>query len=209
MKLYLVRHGETDWNKERKIQGQVDISLNEFGRSLARKTAAGLKDISFAACFSSPLGRAVETAELILDGREIPIVKDERIMEMAFGEWEGKCCSRKDWQVPERFQAFFDDPERYEPARGGETFAQVRNRVGEFLSCLTQDEEYRGKNVLIATHGAALAGMLNYMKGRPLAEYWGKGVHRNCAVTEVEASEGVYHILFEDKVYYDDIVEPW
>lgn len=209
VKLYLVRHGETNWNKERKIQGQVDIPLNEFGRSLAEKTGAGLKDICFDVCFSSPLGRAMETAELVLAGKKAPIIQDERLMEMAFGELEGKSCSRENWEVPERFQTFFDDPEHFEPAEGGETFAEVKARVGSFLSWLVQNEEYQGKTILITTHGAALSGMLNYMKNKPLSEYWGTGVHKNCSVTEVEAAEGKFHILSENKAYYDDFVEPW
>lgn len=209
MKLYLVRHGETDWNKQRRIQGQVDIPLNEFGKSLAVKTAAGLKDIPFAVCYSSPLGRAVETAKLILSGRDVPVITDERIEEMAFGEWEGRCCSKEGWNLPERFRAFFDDPEHYEPAEGGEDFAAVRARVGEFLSWLCAQKQYQGENILIATHGAALSGMLNYIKEKPLAEYWGQGVHKNCAVTEVEVTDGTYRILSEDKVYYDDVVKPW
>lgn len=209
MKLYLVRHGETDWNKERRIQGQADIPLNEFGRSLAKKTAAGLKDIPFAVCFSSPLDRALETAKLILSGREVPIIADKRIEEMAFGEWEGKCCSKKGWELPERFQAFFDDPVHYEPAEGGESFREVRDRTGEFLSWLGLQEQYKGENILITTHGAALAGMLNYMKGEPLSEYWGQGVHKNCAVTEVLMTDGGFRILSENQVYYDDDVKPW
>ena len=84
MKIYFVRHGETDWNKDRKIQGQVNISLNEFGRHLARETAKGLKEIPFAVCFTSPLDRARETAEIILEGREVPVIEDERIIEMGF-----------------------------------------------------------------------------------------------------------------------------
>lgn len=209
MKLYLVRHGETDWNKERRLQGQADIPLNEFGRRLAAKTAEGMKDVPFAVCFSSPLGRARETAELILSGRGVPVITDERITEMAFGEWEGKCCSKEGWELPERFQAFFDDPEHYEPADGGETFAEVRKRVGEFLSWLASEKQYAQGNVLITTHGAALSGMLNYIKGRPLQEYWGQGVHKNCAVTEVLAADGRFQILSENKVYYDDYVKPW
>ena len=67
MKIYLVRHGETDWNKERKIQGQVDIPLNAFGIHLAEETAKGLRDIPFDICFSSPLGRAKDTARIILE----------------------------------------------------------------------------------------------------------------------------------------------
>ena len=83
MKLYIVRHGETDWNKKRRIQGQVDIPLNDFGRSLARKTAKGLSGIPFEVCYTSPLGRAKETARLILEGRKTPILEDQRIIEMS------------------------------------------------------------------------------------------------------------------------------
>ena len=65
MRLYMVRHGETAWNKERRIQGQADIPLNEFGRMLAEKTAKGLSDIRFDICYTSPLSRARETAALV------------------------------------------------------------------------------------------------------------------------------------------------
>ena len=73
MELYLIRHGETDYNKERKIQGSCDIPLNEYGRELARETAEGLKDIPFDVIFTSPLCRARETAEWIARGRQIPV----------------------------------------------------------------------------------------------------------------------------------------
>ncbi len=209
MKLYIVRHGETDWNKERKIQGQVDIPLNEFGRGLARKTAAGLADVRFDVCYSSPLFRARETAELILAGRDVPVVEDERIIEMAFGEYEGRCCSKDGWNLPEDFRRFFDGPERYRTPAGGEGFADVKKRTGEFLRELYGREEYRDSNILITTHGAALAGLLNNIKEKPIAEYWGEGVHKNCAVTEIEVRDGKPRIISENVVYYDDEVAPW
>ena len=182
MKLYIVRHGETEWNKARRIQGQVDIPLNEFGRRLARKTAKGLSDITFDLCYSSPLSRARETAALLLEGRDTPVIEDARISEMAFGEYEGRCCSRSGWDLPEEFRRFFDGPDKYQAPAGGENFA---------------------------THGAALAGLLNNIKERSLAEYWGEGVHKNCAVTEVQVTDGKPKILSENVVYYDDEVEPW
>jgi len=92
MKIYMIRHGETDWNKKRKLQGQVDIPLNEFGKLLAKETAPALADVPFAVCYTSPLKRAAETARLVLGDREVPIVPDKRIQEMSFGEFEGLCC---------------------------------------------------------------------------------------------------------------------
>jgi len=209
MKLYMVRHGETDWNKARRIQGQVDIPLNAFGRHLASETGKGLADIPFEACISSPLGRAVETAELILAGREVPILTDRRIIEMAFGIWEGGCCSEEGWDLPQEFRDFFDAPERYRAPEGGEDFYMVRKRLEDFLTELFRKEGWQDKNILITTHGAALCGMLNVIKDKSVSGYWGAGVHKNCAVTEVEVTDGVPVILSENHAYYKDEVKAW
>ena len=209
MKIYFVRHGETDWNKERKIQGQVDIPLNVFGRHLARETAKGLRDVPFDVCFTSPLGRARETAQIILQGRDVPILEDKRILEMNFGVLEGKCCSKEGWDVPDSFQMFFDDPVHYQAPEGGEDFQAVRERTGDFLNWLFAQEQYRDSTVLVTTHGAAMAGLLNNLKKKPLAEYWGVGVHKNCGVTEVDVTDGRIQIISENKVYYTDVVKPW
>lgn len=209
MRLFLVRHGETNWNKERRIQGQVDIPLNEFGRHLADETANGLSEIPFDVCFTSPLGRARETAEIILSGRNVEIIEDDRIGEMAFGEYEGKCCSKKGWELPESFQLFFCDPEHYEAPSDGEHFLDVKRRTGAFLQELYVKPEYQDANILITTHGAALASILNNIKEEPLGKYWGDGVHKNCGVTEVLVTDAAPRIIAENMVYYKDEVTPW
>lgn len=89
MILYTIRHGETEWNKMGKMQGKTDISLSEDGRKFAQKTADGLKNIKFDYIFSSPLERAYETACIIKGDRDIEIVKDERLIEVGFGLYEG------------------------------------------------------------------------------------------------------------------------
>ncbi len=89
LKLYLIRHGETDWNKEFKIQGSSDIELNEYGRELAFITREGLRHIPFDIAYTSPLKRAKETAEIILGGRNIPLYEDKRVQEACFGSFEG------------------------------------------------------------------------------------------------------------------------
>ena len=86
--IYLFRHGETDWNKERRLQGQSDIPLNAFGRELAIKTAAALETIPFDRAFSSPLDRAVETARILLGSRSTYLTTDHRLMEINFGDCE-------------------------------------------------------------------------------------------------------------------------
>lgn len=85
MKLYVIRHGQTDWNRARRLQGRSDIPLNEWGRKVAELTREGLKDVKFDVAFTSPLCRAKETAKIILKGRDLPIIEEPRMIEVNFG----------------------------------------------------------------------------------------------------------------------------
>lgn len=211
MKVYLVRHGETDWNKVKRNQGQVDVPLNEKGRMLARETRKGLADIPFDVCFTSPLKRAKETGELILEGRNIPIIEDERIIEISFGDYEGRCWSEENWDpvMPKEFLYFFDSPERYVAPPGGETLDALEKRTADFFRELCRSETYKDSCVLISTHGCALAALLNYIKKPKRENFWGGRVHRNCAVTEVEVTDGMPRILSENVIYYSEDLDCW
>ena len=139
MKIYMIRHGQTDWNKTGKLQGQTDIPLNEAGRALAVKAGHALRDVPFTRVISSPLSRAVETAKLVLAaaGRVLPVEKDPRIEEISFGDLEGAVMKGTELSPEaEEFQAFFDAPEKYRPARNGETLEQLLKRTGDFLTDL-------------------------------------------------------------------------
>ncbi len=94
MKLYIIRHGETSWNAEGRLQGQTDIPLNENGIRLAKITGEALKEVPFDLAISSPLKRARQTAELVLAGRQVPVLEDARIEELSFGSWEGLGCRK-------------------------------------------------------------------------------------------------------------------
>ena len=89
MELYIVRHGETLWNREKRLQGREDIELSEKGREVARLTGEALMDTRIDKIFSSPLKRAYETACLIRNGRDIEIETDDRLRELSFGHFEG------------------------------------------------------------------------------------------------------------------------
>ena len=117
MELYIVRHGQTVWNKERKLQGSTDIMLNEEGIRLAKLTGEGLKNIFFDKIYSSPLKRAYDTACYIRGDRNIPIVKDERIRELCFGDLEGRNMDEMSADKSSHFQHFFDEPQLYVPDR--------------------------------------------------------------------------------------------
>ncbi len=90
-----MRHGETDWNKKKLVQGRKDIPLNEYGRHLARETSYGMRQYRIDPAYTSPLRRAKETAEILLEGRNIPLYEDQRIQEISFGSYEGMSCVDK------------------------------------------------------------------------------------------------------------------
>ena len=198
MILYLIRHGQTDWNKGRKLQGRTDIPLNENGRAVAELTKEGFKEIPFDMAYTSPLKRARETAEIILSGRDIPIVDDERIIEVNFGEYEG--C---DFDLPDEYiQNFFSAPEKYFSIHGTETMESIFERMRSFLQDLCQNDDLKDKTILVSTHGAALSGLLTVIKGNPVDKYWAGGLHKNCGYTVVEIKDGMLTILQEAVVAY-------
>ena len=166
MLLYIVRHGETDWNKAGKVQGRTDIPLNERGRYLAEATAEGMKDVRIDFCYTSPLIRAKETAQIILGEREIPLVEEKRIEEICFGKCEGmKFRGEITDPGSEAFQRFFTDTENYVPSEGAESISELYERTGCFLSEIADREDLKDSHILISTHGAAMTALLNRIKG--------------------------------------------
>lgn len=205
MKLYIIRHGETPWNNELRLQGQTDIPLNEKGRLLAERTAEGMAHIPLHFIISSPLGRAMETAEIVKNGRMLDVLTDERIQEIGFGEMEGKHF-RKDAGEDENqeYFRFFHAPDRYTPAAGGESLENLLKRTGEFLEELKGMQEWYGKSVLVSTHGAASRALLANVTHAPVRDFWKHGVPKNCAVTIVELIDGAWNVKELDKLYYEN-----
>lgn len=204
MKIYMIRHGETDWNTKKLLQGKTDIPLNENGRELARVTAEGLKDVPFDLIFTSPLGRARETAEILRGERQIPIIEDERIQEISFGPYEGFCCSKEGYNIPDpTFIKAFTAPGEYVPPAGAESIAELCERTTDFLHSLLNNPEYQNKTILVSGHGAVLKGLLSSLTITDLNNFWNGGVHRNCAVTILDVQSGNVTIEQENVIYYD------
>lgn len=154
MQIYLMRHGETDWNKARRLQGQSDIPLNEYGIELAVKTAQALEDVPFDMAFCSPLGRAQETAKIILGNRKTPLYTDVRLKEINFGTNEGVCFDAAKQNPEDPLHNFFCKPDLYSPPQSAESFAQVAERGSGFLQEKILPLEGRCKTVLIVAQAA-------------------------------------------------------
>lgn len=175
--LYIIRHGKTDWNALRRLQGQTDIPLNEEGREMARKAATEYREIHFDECYSSPLIRARETAKLLLEGRNVPIYYDDRLKEMSFGIYEGVQNSS---DIPESpMKLFFESPQDYEGVEGGETFEELFARTGSFLAEVVKPKLLEGKDILIVGHGAMNSSIVCQVKGYELKDFWKEGIP-NC-----------------------------
>lgn len=204
MKLYMIRHGETNWNREFRIQGRSDIPLNEYGRELARVTSKALQSVPFTKAYTSPLKRASETAQIILSGHKIVPILDERIMEIGFGVNEGVSCGKSGYGGGVEFQKFFQSPAAYQAVEGGESIEGLLGRTDLFLKDLIQMHgSKQDEHILVSTHGATLAAMLTNIRKNPVEQLWGSGVHKNCAVTIVEVKEGIPTVLEEGKIYYN------
>ena len=202
MLLYIIRHGETQWNVEGRLQGQSDTQLDEKGIRLAKVTAEALKDVPFDLGITSPLSRAKVTAQIILGDRHVPLYEDSRIEELSFGSWEGLGCRKGNYQIPsENFDYFYTDPLHFQPAEDGETIRQLCDRTRDFYEELIRKEEYQDKTILIASHGCATRALLRNVY-TDTSDFWHGGVPLNCAVNIVEVCDGKSRLLEEDKVYY-------
>ena len=104
----MIRHGQTPWNVERRLQGRSDTDLNEIGREMAIETGKAFQKVHFDVVFTSPLKRARETAELFLGDRKVPVIEEPRIQEISFGDYEGLACGKDNYSIPDpNFNDFF------------------------------------------------------------------------------------------------------
>ena len=198
MKIYILRHGETALNVRRVMQGRLDEPLDDSGRELAVLTGRAIKDIRFDFCISSPLKRAAETAKIILheSGNDVPIEFDERLLEIDFGELEGKKLS----DMGEAGKLFLTAPLDFVGFPGGETVRDVCKRTQGFLKELINKDDK--KTYLISTHGCALRAMTNYLFDNP-SDFWRGRAPYNCSFTIIESENKTPRITAVDEVYYD------
>lgn len=204
MNLYIMRHGETEWNKRGLIQGSADIPLNDYGILLAGQTRDGLRaeGIHFDKIFTSPYIRARKTAEIIAQDMGVPILEDLRIREMSFGSYEGIeiCQLRTNPQYIE-INRCFDDPLRYVPEGEAESYEAVFQRIRSFLTETVLPLEQECENVLVVCHGAVIRAFISIIKDLPLEEYW--NIHQpNCSINIAAVKNGTITMTEENRLYY-------
>lgn len=171
MKLYLIRHGKTEWNQLKRMQGKQDSPLTQEGVLNAEALAEKLSDIKFDYIYSSSCGRAYKTAQILNKYHNKKIIKSNSLQEIALGDWEG--CLMSDLEISHKEQQsnFWNAPHKYNPAEhNGESFFEVRKRVIEKIENIIQ--KHKTGNVMIVAHTVVLKSILHHILDKEIKELW-------------------------------------
>ena len=193
-KFTLIRHGESVWNGERRIQGSQDPELSSRGR---RQTDLLVEHLgvrlspAVAAIYASPLRRAAETADRIADALHLPVIREPDLREMSLGAWEGKTVAEIQAAFPGLYKKWLKDPVAF-PAPGGEALPAFAWRVEGALERMQQ--AHPGADLLIVSHGGVIKALLCFALGLDI-RYLFRLKQDNTAVSQVELDGEVRRVL--------------
>ena len=190
MLLFLVRHAESTWNRQKKMQGRKDPPLSPYGRQEAMRLAKRFKGLKFAAAYASPLRRAHETAQVIL-GKRRKIACDEGLVEIGLGEWEGRTVSQVKKVYGDAFARWAEMPSRV-VIPGGEDFKDFVARVKGTMRAI--ERKHRDGNVLLVCHGGVISTYATQILNLPPDDIWCLTV-RNASLTIVDVVPGGHRIV--------------
>jgi broad specificity phosphatase PhoE len=184
--IVLVRHGETDWNRDNRFQGHADPPLNDVGRTQARALAGELSSRRFAAAYTSPLRRAAETAAILGDALHLQPRLDTSLMEVDVGSWSGLTRTEVEERFPLGYARWLEYGHGWDD---GETYDELGARVVSGLVHIGRQHD--GGDVLAVTHGGPIRSALAAAERVPFEEAR-RSIHviGNCAVVQLAVREG-------------------
>lgn len=178
MKIYYVRHGQTDWNLARRMQGGgTEKSLNETGIEQANETRKELENVKYDMVICSPMYRAKQTAEIINQGKNIQIVFDERIRERRLGELEGH-------EITDEIEEEIWNFDLNYQIKEGESLKEFEKRIMDFLEDIKK--KYSDKTLLIVAHGGVAKVIKAHLYGMPESKNLSDISMKNCEIIEAE-----------------------
>ncbi|MDY3359426.1 MAG: histidine phosphatase family protein [Clostridium celatum] len=160
--IYLTRHGQTLWNIEKRLQGRGNSPLTEDGIERAKELRDRIKGMNIDVIYSSPIERALNTANIIKGDKNIEVITDDGLMEMCFGDYEGRRTDEVMKENPSWDIGLIMKGNTILSAPNGENLAEVRDRVSKTMDRII--EENRGKTILIVAHGITLKALMYYFK---------------------------------------------
>lgn len=201
--IYLVRHGETEWNQDKRIQGQIDIPLNERGRKQAKAVAGRLASIPLDLIYTSDLGRAAETTRIIAAAqpREVRISPTPGLRECHYGLWEGLTRAEVARRYPDDWTEWLRG-ERIGSPTGGEDFISLAGRVGRLFDTAARE----GETVLITAHRGPIRAILCHALGLDQA-FRERFLVTNCSLSALEChpSHRTRLVLLNDTCHLDGV----
>jgi probable phosphoglycerate mutase len=190
MLIFLVRHAESTWNDQKKIQGQKDPPLSAYGKREAKLVGKRFKELSFECVCSSPQKRAIETARAIV-GKKTEIQIDEDLREISLGKWEGKTLAQIRKQYGDKFDRWAVRPDRI-PIPGGEDFKAFVRRVKKAIRKV--ERSHPEGNALIVGHGGVISTYVTVVLNIKPVDVWCVTV-KNASVTIVEVKDGMRRLV--------------
>jgi len=190
-RICLVRHGETEWNAGKRIQGQIDIPLSMLGHAQARATAQVLRDEGLAALYSSDLLRARQTAEAVAHVARLPVSIDPGMRERHYGLFQGLSYGECEARYPAEYARHKARDVRFVPA-GGESLLDFAGRLAEAFDAIVR--RHAGESVAIFTHGGVLDIVHRQASGKPLTTSRDFAIP-NCGLNWVEVEAGCWNLL--------------
>lgn len=201
MKIYVTRHGETQWNREGRLQGWKNSNLTQNGIENAKKLGESLKDIDFDCIYCSPLGRAVDTANYIRGDKDTKIITVDELREMNFGSWEGMEHARVEELYTTQSFNLWNKPHLYEPI-DGESFQELFDRVNKALNDIIKNST--AENVLLVSHAVVIKAIYATVKGHSLEHLWDPPYMKDTCLTILEAIDDEVKIVLEADVSHLD-----
>ncbi len=199
--IYLIRHGETDWNLQGRIQGTTDVPLNDTGRQQARAVGRYLADRQdFERMYTSGLTRAAATGEIIAEHVDTPMVRDDRLREMDFGAWEGLTADELEKEFPSALRRVRSDPVNT-PRPGGESTAEACDRI---LECMEDIAEETDQRCLVVSHGGVLRALITHLLGMDLRHRYRLSVD-NASISVVEFRDDDFFLHRLNQIVYEQV----
>lgn len=198
--IYIVRHGQTEWNVQKRLQGHHDSPLTELGKQQAQWLGEALKDETIDYIYSSSSDRAYHTAEYIRGNRKIDNVKCDDLMEIHLGDWEGLTHDEAKESNPEQNENFWNRPDQFK-VNNSETFMDVKKRALSVLNSIIS--EHKGKSTLIVTHTVVVKLLMAHFEGRALNDIWNPPYIHPACLCKIEIDhEKVNILLHGDTSHY-------
>ena len=188
--IILIRHGETDWNREQVFRGRIDVALNEVGVTQARAVQDSLKDTEIDGIYSSPLSRAFETATIVGENRNVAVRGEEGFIDIDFGAWQGLSHQKVKEEYQDLYETWLRQPHLVIFPKG-ESLEDVQKRSIQALEGIVKNNP--GKTLVLVSHRVVLKVLLCTILGLELSHFW--YIRQDtCAINRFELKDGNYFL---------------